>query len=219
MFHNFILDLHCRLESMMAEEVVILMKDVEGWKINPGRISSVIGKVLGTNITVQTVLRGELLVALKSSSSIHQKEGRPPPNYHLKKDHNVVLCCTEEDVTPLVDHPDVNFLEGVRSLTSRHALVVGGSRLKWAQGLKIDTEVYLQILGPNATSLPSYGVGAIRYIGKVTGLPGWQFGVEITVCLADPLLDLNPNPTMHVFYSTTLYIHGVMIAGACALHV
>lgn len=176
----------------MAEEVVILMKDVQGWKI-PGKLSSVVGKVFGTSSVTHTVLRGELLVALKSRSSshIHQKEGRPPPNYHLKKDHNVVLHCTEEDVTPLVDHRDVKFIEGVWSLTSRHALFVGGTKLKWAQGLKMNTEVYLQI----PTSIPSYGTGAIRYIGEVRGLPGWQFGVEITVCLVCINLPHNSNPT------------------------
>ncbi len=166
---------------MMAEEVVILMNDVEGWKI-PGRISSVVGKVLGTSSVTQKVLRGELLVALKSRSSSHQKEGHPPPNYHLKKDHIVVLCCKAEDVTPLVDHRDVKFLEGVQSLESRHALFVRGTKLEWAYCLNMDTKVHLQIPGPHI-SVPSCGIGAIRYIGEVRGLPGWQFGVEITVSL------------------------------------
>ncbi len=175
----------------MAEEVVILMKDVEGWKI-PGKLSTVVGKVFGSNIPAHTVLRGELLVALKSNLS--HKEGRPFSNYCLKKDHNVVLYCSAEDVTPLVDRHDVDLLEGVRSLTSRHALIVQGSRLEWAQGLKVDTEVYLQIPSPNM-SVPSCGIGAIRYIGEVRGLPGWQFGVEITVCLVCINLPHNSNPT------------------------
>ena len=168
---------------LMAGEVVILMNDVEGWKI-PGRISSVVGKVLGTNSTVQKVLRGELLIALKSSSyhKDGQKEGRPPPNYRLKKDHNVVLYCKAEDVTPLVDRRDVKFLEGVQSLESRHAMFVRGTKLEWAYCLNMDTKVHLQIPGLNV-SVPSCGIGGIRYIGEVTGLSGWQFGVEIIVCL------------------------------------
>ncbi len=117
------------------------MNDVEGWKI-PGRISSVVGKVLGTNSTVQKVLRGELLIALKSSS-YHKdgQKGHPPPNYRLKKDHNVVLYCKAEDVTPLVDRRDVKFLEGVQSLESRHAMFVRGTKLEWAYCLNMDTKV------------------------------------------------------------------------------
>ncbi len=172
--------------SNMAEEVAILMGDTEGWRV-PGRFSTALGKVTGsTSVTVQKVLRGELLVAIKSSSSQKgkegSKEGRPPPNFHLKKDPNVVLHCNAQNITPLVSRDEVQLLEGVTSSASRHVLFVHASRLEWAVSLTVDKEVFIHIPGPNL-SIPSSGVGVIRYIGPVTGLPGRHFGVEIIVSL------------------------------------
>ncbi len=163
----------------MAEEVVILMKDCEGWKPH-GKFLS----YLYNSVTAHKVLRGELLVTFKNSSTQKEgpKEGRPLANYRLKRDPNVVLYCSPEEVTPLVDHREVQLLEGVRSSESRHALFVDGSRLEWAVGLNVDTEVYVNIPGPNL-SVPLCVLGVIRYIGPVTRLPGCQFGVEIKVRL------------------------------------
>ncbi len=172
--------------SNMAEEVAILMRDTEGWRV-PGKFLSALGKVTGSSsVTVQKVLRGELLVAIKGTSTQKgkegSKEGRPPPNFHLKKDPNVVLYCNAQVVTPLVSHDDVQLLEGVTSSASRHVLFVNASRLEWAVTLTEEKEVFIHIPGPNL-SVPSSGVGVIRYIGPVTGLPGRQFGVEIVVSL------------------------------------
>ncbi len=168
-------------------EVAVILRDGEGWKV-PGRFSSAVGKVFRTSsVTVKKVLRGELLVALKSVNSSHQREGHPPPNYHLKKDHNVVLYCKADDVAPLIDHREVALLEGIGSSTSRHALFVEGDRLEWAHSLKHGTDVHLNI-SPNP-SAPLFGVGAIRYIGEVIGQPGWLFGVEIMVSISIMYLD------------------------------
>lgn len=164
------------------------MKDVTGWKA-PGRLSSAIPEKFSTALgigggTVQRVFRGQLVVAIKGQKGSQREsaqEGRPPSNYQLKKDPNIVLYCNAEDVTPLVGPREVDLLEGVHSISSRHTLFVNGSRLEWALHLTKDTQVYINIPSPNLSIGPSCGIGVIRYIGQVGNQPGWLFGVEITV--------------------------------------
>ncbi len=167
----------------MAEEVFILMKDCEGWKAN--RKISFLYRSNRSGVNTQKVLRGELLVSIKNSSTQKEgpKEGRPLANYRLKRDPNVVLYCSPDELTPLVDHREVQLLEGVHSSKSRLALFVNGSRLEWALGLNVGNEVYVNIPGPILSVTLINVLGVIRYIGPVNGLLGCQFGVEIMVRL------------------------------------
>lgn len=160
----------------MAEKVAILKLDLQGEKL-PGKITSALGRVIniGGNVTTHRVNRGELLVSLRSI-----KEGHP--NYRVKRDPSIVLYCAPSDVASLVDPREVNFLEGIQSCSARYVLFSEGEsghgRLQWALGLALEKEVYLKI---PAQPTPICTVATIRYIGEITGLPGWQFGVEIMV--------------------------------------
>ena len=165
----------------MAEEVVILMNDCPGIKL-PGKISSTVGKYIPglSSPSPHNVLRGELLVPIKSKHA-SQDNGRPHVNYIVKKDPNIILYCKAEDVSPLVENlKDSWLLEGIESLSVRHALFIGGKKLEWGSHLVINDTVYSSIPGPNPL-VRQCVTAIIRYIGQVKGLPGCQFGIEIMV--------------------------------------
>lgn len=167
----------------MAEEVKMLMKDEVGWKVR-GKLST----ALGIASSFQQVLEGELLVAITSKKNQKEapKGSSHPPNYQLKRDPNVVLHCNGQNVVPLVDNREVQLLEGICSLSARHALFVNGPKFEWAMGLTVGKEVSVKILSPYL-AVPSWGLGVICYIGRVSSLPGWQLGVEIIVSLSSCL--------------------------------
>ena len=149
----------------MANEAVILLKDIQGEK-------GVHSSVTEPSTKSVPVCRGELLLG----TTIPARDGRL--NYHLARDPSITLYCTEDDVAPLSDY-DYKLVIAVKTRESRYGLFQKDI-LDWGSNLKEGDLVYVAL--PSKCPAPSqHVVAVIRYIGPLPNEEGVQFGVEIQV--------------------------------------
>ena len=148
-----------------------LMRDVEAVKLSSGL------KKYVEKFSTVTVLRGELLIQIPENERQQCGDG-PLLNFRLFKDPNILLYSGEENVSPLGED-DFKLLEAIASTYDRYAVFSSLNKLSWGANLRRGSRVYVKMHIPPNNHISAEAI--VRYRGDVEGLPGRNFGVEITV--------------------------------------
>ena len=150
----------------------ILLKDVQGFKAD-GATKTVIKKMSdGDQYSTVNVLRGELV----------EEYAMPELNFNMRlfRDPSICMILSPDDLVPL-SAEEFLLLEGIQLASDRFATFrIGGIEL--GKSLVPGSEVYVEVYGAGHVN-SKQARSTVQYKGKVQGLPGTMFGIEIMVCM------------------------------------
>ena len=174
------------LHSAEVMETVgyLLLTDVQGTKIVKRYLT-------GKSKSPTRVLRGELLLGLQQENQ--------QLIYQLSHDPTVHIVCDENDVAPL-NFEEFHMLEAIQKPFDR-VLAFNANKLEWGLKLKQGSAIYIDIPGPGDNrSAAECARAVVHYKGQIGSQPGIQFGVELMVSMANPIL--------HIYYAHALILGG-----------
>ena len=145
----------------------ILLKDVQGTKLDGGAKSAIKKLIGGATQSPMNVLCGELLLGHANHDYF---------NYMSSRDSNILLFCDGNDIAPL-NHMEFLLLEAIKKPSDR--LIPFNEKLEFGSSLEVGSAVCVAV-GDNL-SVVKIVRAVVHFKGKVETLPGVNFGVEILV--------------------------------------
>ena len=130
------------------------------------------------------ISKGELLAEIPKKEWVKQEEGTPPHNYCLLRDPAITLYDNGTGVSPLIG-AEGDYLEGIKEPVTRLVEYHQEGKLLWIMDLRLGDEVILKMKRDKGFQASVYPRGRIRYYGRVEGVRGVLFGIEITVSISD----------------------------------
>ena len=163
-YHNFF----SPATQMEATVRAILLKDVQGAKVDSGPKSAIKKFIGSATRSPANVLSGELLLGHVNDDHY---------NYVLSRDSSVFMFCDVNDTASL-NHDEFLLLEAIERPCDR---LTAFRRLEWGVSLTVDSAVSVTL--PEEISINKRVSATVQYKGTIGKLPGIHFGVEILVSL------------------------------------
>ena len=151
----------------------ILLEDVLGYK-HDGLVKSAFKKMMtgGDPYSVVNILRGELV----------EEYPMPELNFNMRlwRDPTICMFMSEDShaLAPLSTE-EVLLLEGIEHASNRFSIFIDGG-IELGKNLVPGSKVYVEIYGDDHVK-SKQARATVKFKGKVQGLPGTMFGVEIKV--------------------------------------
>ena len=151
----------------------ILLKDVQGFKAD-GAVKAVIKKLTGGDLySTVKILRGELV----------EEYPMPELNFNMRlcRDPTVCMFVSEEGSHALAPLSAEEFLllEGIEQASDRFATFSNGG-IDLGMDLVPGSKVYVEVYEAGHVN-SKQARATVQFKGKVQGLPGTMFGVEVLV--------------------------------------
>lgn len=148
----------------MSNQICILVKSCHGKKKEKG--------ILKTSTSKVDVLQGTLMVYFCANED-HPK-AQPLHVLECIED-NIEVQCSDDDFRPL-SNEEYELLLAVPTCQDRYAIFQNGDWLK--EGLKLKEGDFVEVYDKSSAKDL---IGKLRYKGKVVGLQGIYFGIELVV--------------------------------------
>ena len=146
----------------------ILLKDVQGFKA-VGEVKSVINKMTGGELySTVNILRGELVEEYAMSELNF--------NMRLCRDPTICMYLSLDSLAPL-SAEEFLLLEGIQLISDRFATFCNGG-IELGMVLVPGSKVYVEVYEAGHVK---HARATVQFKGKVRGLPGTTFGIEIKV--------------------------------------
>ena len=152
----------------------ILLKDVQGYKRDEA-VKAAIKKMTGGDpYSTVNVLRGELMEELYSMPELLNF------NMRLCRDPTICLSLSLDSLAfaPLIAE-EFSLLEGIQLASDRFDTFSNGG-IELGMYLVPGSKVYVNFYGANHVKIKQ-ARATVQFKGKVQGLPGTTFGIEILV--------------------------------------